>query len=264
MARQFPDPLVQARDFFLDNIFPARARIPSANRPLIAKPRFLTKSFVLAFVCATAWFLAAFCGLWQWSAEVPWNRLDIFSMGLLVLLLVWCFATAHFHREMFRSREIMREASGLTFDRLMWFWIDLFAAAQVLTFFDYGQWHLVPALHQPILQSVGLIVCTCGAAWLIWTDAYLSRQFLKGLNRRKMMCFGPYRFVRHPRYAGLIVCSVGIALTMASAIAWALAAGWILVNVQRVNLEEKHLHELFGAEYDSYSARTARFFPGVY
>jgi protein-S-isoprenylcysteine O-methyltransferase Ste14 len=47
-------------------------------------------------------------------------------------------------------------------------------------------------------------------------------------------------------------------------IAWALAIGWIWVNVRRVELEENHLRGLFGAEYDRYAARTARFFPGVY
>lgn len=152
----------------------------------------------------------------------------------------------------------------MTFDRLMFFWIDLFAAGEVLVFFDYGQWHLVPQLKQPLLQAFGLALCASGAAWLIWTDVYLSRQFTGNLSERKMMDKGPYRFVRHPRYAALIICTMAIALVMASAIAWVLAAGWIWVNVHRVSLEENHLRALFGAEYDAYAARTARFFPGVY
>ena len=263
MPRQAPDPFLQARDFFLDNVFPGRARIPAP--PHIAKPKpvFFTKSFVLTFLCGSLWFIAAFCGLWQWNSAVPWSQLDMFSVGLLFLLLVWCFATAHFHREMFQSREVMLEASGMTFDRLMFFWIDLFAAAEVLVFFDYGQWHLVPQLRQPLLQIPGLILCVAGTAWLVWTDAYLSRQF-RDLSDRKMMCRGPYRFVRHPRYAGLIICSVAFALAMASAVAWALAIGWVWVNVRRVQLEDNHLRGLFGREYDAYAARTARFFPGVY
>jgi protein-S-isoprenylcysteine O-methyltransferase Ste14 len=266
MPRQSPDLFFQAREFFQDNIFPGRSRVSTGKKPLIARPApaFLTKSFVFAFLCATVWFVAAFCGLWQWRSATPWSGLDIFSVTLLVLLLVWSFATAHFHREMFQSRDIMREASGVTFDRLMFFWIDLFAVAEVLVFFDYGQWHLVPQLRQPFLQIPGLALCIAGTAWLIWTDVYLSRQFRGGLGDRKVMDRGPYRFVRHPRYAGIIVCSVALALAMASVIAWALALGWIWVNVHRVNLEEDHLRGLFGAEYDRYAARTARFFPGVY
>jgi protein-S-isoprenylcysteine O-methyltransferase Ste14 len=262
MAHQH-DPFVQARDFFLDNIFPGRARVPAGRRP-ITRPAFLTKSFVLSFLCATAWFVTAFCGLWQWRSATPWSSLDVFSLTLLALLLIWSVATAHFHREMFQSREVMLEASGLNFDKLMFFWIDVFAVAEVLVFFDYGQWHIVPQLRQPYLQIPGLALCIAGTVWLIWTDIYLSKQFRGGLSDRKMMDKGPYYFVRHPRYAGLIMCSIAFALAMASVIAWVLAVGWIWVNARRVNLEENHLRGLFGAEYDRYAARTARFFPGVY
>jgi protein-S-isoprenylcysteine O-methyltransferase Ste14 len=258
MPRQNPDPFVQARDFFIDNFFPWKARVASPARPV-----FLTKSFLISLACATVWFVAAFFGLLQWNSENPWSQFDIFSVGLLVLLFVWSCATAHFHREMFTSREVMLEASGMTFDKLMFLWIDLFAAAEVLLFFDYGHWHLVPQLRNLGLQIPGLILCIFGTAWLVWTDAYLSRQF-RNLHRRQMMRFGPYRFVRHPRYAGLILCSIGISLALASAIGWALAIGWFFVNVQRVRLEEGHLRDLFGAEYEAYSSRTARFFPGVY
>ena len=266
MPHQFPDPLAQAREFFLDNIFPGRARIPARKKVVrpAAKPVVLTKSFWLTLSCGALWFGAAFCGLWQWNSAAPWRGLDVFSVGLVLLLGIWCIATTHFHREMFQSREIMLEASGMTFDKLMFFWIDLFAAAEVLVFFDYGQWHLAPVLRQSYLQIPGLILCAAGTAWLIWTDAYLSRQFRGGLSDRKMMSRGPYRFVRHPRYAGLIMCSIAFALAMASPIAWALAAGWVWVNVRRVQLEDEHLRGVFGKQYEDYSARTARFMPGIY
>jgi len=264
MTRQTEELIFQAREFFLQNIFPGRARVAADPGAKAARPAFLTKSFAFAFSCATLWFVAAFCGLWQWGSATPWSGLDVFSVGVLVLLLIFSCATAHFHREMFQSRDIMLEASGLNFDRLMFFWIDLFAAAEVLVFFDYGQLHVLPQLRQPYLQIPGLALCAAGLAWLIWTDIYLSRQFRGGLADRKMMTTGPYRFVRHPRYAGLILCSVAFALAMASVIAWVLAAGWICVNVHRVELEDGHLRGVFGAEYETYAARTARFLPGVY
>lgn len=263
MPRQSPDLFFQAREFFLDSFFPNRARSAPAKT---AKPKsvFLTKSFFLTISCGVAWFLAAMAGLVQWRSGNPLTQFDVFSVSLLILLLIWCVATTHFHREMFQSREVMLEASGMNFDRLMFFWIDVFAIAEVLVFFDYGQWHILPQLRMLYLQIPGLALCILGTAWLIWTDAYLSRQFRGDLARRKMMNQGPYRFVRHPRYAGLIVCSVALALAMASVIAWGLAILWIWVNVKRVGLEEKHLRRLFGEEYDRYTERTARFLPGIY
>jgi protein-S-isoprenylcysteine O-methyltransferase Ste14 len=268
MPRQSPDLFFQAREFFLENVFPKRpapgAASDRAKSAQATKQIFAAKSILLTLTCGFGWFAIALCGLWQWNSATPASQFDVFSVGLIALLAIWCVATTHFHREMFQSREVMLEASGMNFDRLMFFWIDLFAAAEVLVFFDYGQWHLVPQLRQPWLQIPGLALCVAGTAWLIWTDVYLSGQFRGGLADRKMMTRGPYRFVRHPRYAGLIVCSVAFALAMGSVIAWAVALGWIWVNVHRVGLEESHLRGLFGAEYDRYAARTARFIPGVY
>ena len=253
---------MQARDFFLDSFSQWRTRSAAATQPFTT-PVFLTKSFLVSLSCAGLWFLAAFFGLFQMNGAPTWSQFDVFSVGVLGLLLVWCCATAYFHREMFVSREVMLEASGMTFDKLMFFWIDLFAAIEVLLFFDYGHWHLVAQLRTLGLQVPGLILCVFGAAWLIWTDAYLSRQF-RNLHRRSMMCSGPYRFVRHPRYAGIMLSSIGISLALASVIGLALAVGWFVVNVKRVHLEDLHLRELFGAEYEAYAARTARFLPGIY
>ncbi len=264
MPRETRDLLFQTSEIFSGEIFRRRGRAAAEKKAGVRREGFFTKSLLLTFLCGTACLGIAICGLRQWHSAAPWSQLDIFSGGVMALATVWCLATAYFHRRMFQSREIMIEASGVTFDRLMFLWIDLFAAGEVLIFFEYGQWHLVPQLRQPFLQIPGLALCVAGLAWLIWTDIYLSRQFHDGLNKRKMMDRGPYRFVRHPRYAGLIVCSVAIALTMASAIAWLLAIGWIFVNVRRVDLEEGHLRQLFGKEYDRYAAHTARFVPGVY
>jgi protein-S-isoprenylcysteine O-methyltransferase len=269
MPRPSPDLLLQARDFFLDTVFHGRGREVRLERQKaastsVSQSLFVLKSVLLTLFFAAAWFSAAICGLVQWRSSTPWVQFDIFSVGLLILLAIWCLSTAHFHREMFVSREVMLEASGVNFDRLMFFWIDVFAVAEVLVFFDYGHWHLVPLLRQPYLQIPGLAICIAGTAWLVWTDLYLSQQFRGDLSDRKMMSHGPYRFVRHPRYAGLIICSVALALAMASVIAWALAVGWIWVNVKRVQLEEEHLRGLFGAEYDQYASRTSRFLPGIY
>jgi protein-S-isoprenylcysteine O-methyltransferase Ste14 len=201
--------------------------------------------------------------LWQWGLSQPWWRVDIFSGGLLLLLAIWSWGTVHFHRAIFFSPEVMREASGEVFDPLMFFWIDVFAIAWLSVFLDYGHWHIVPQLEQPALQITGLVLCIFCAFWLIWNDAYLSRQF-HDLRGRKVLTEGPYRFVRHPRYAALIVAAIAVSLALASILGWFLTIGWIWVNVKRVQLEEVHLRSLFGTEYDNYAARTSRFFPGIY
>jgi protein-S-isoprenylcysteine O-methyltransferase Ste14 len=75
---------------------------------------------------------------------------------------------------------------------------------------------------------------------------------------------GPYRFVRHPRYAALLVSRIAFALALASILVWIFALGWLWAILRRIGLEEAHTQELFGAEYGNYAATTRRLIPGVY
>ena len=228
-----------------------------------AKPRTGPNGVWGAILILIVYLAAAIACLWQWNSPQPLARLDIFSGGVIAFFVIWSIGTIHFHRAIFQSPEVMREASGEVFDPLMFVWIALFAAAELVVFLDYGHWRIVPILRQPALQSIGLILWAFAALWLLWTDAYLSRQF-QNLSGRKILTDGPYRFVRHPRYAALIVSSIAVSLALASVFAWVLAIGWLWVNLKRVELEEGHLRGLFGADYDSYASRTRRFFPGIY
>jgi protein-S-isoprenylcysteine O-methyltransferase len=234
------------------------------ENPAADKSQFLTKTFfgtlfMIGVGCATA-----LASLYQWNSAQPWARLDIFSGGVIAFGLIWAFGTMHFHRAIFRSREVMREAAGVTYDWQMFLWIDIFAVAEMGVFFEYGHWHLLPLLRQPILQGIGLALYCLSVLWLLWTDRHLSRVFQGKLSERKVMTDGPYRFVRHPRYAGLMALQFAFALAMGSVLAWGFAIGWIIVNKRRVRLEEVHLRKLFGAAYDKYCACTPRFIPGAY
>lgn len=220
--------------------------------------------FWLTLVFFGCYLLDALAGLRQWHSPHPWARLDVFSGGILLVGLVWAAAMMRFHRAIFRSREIMREASGLTYDPWMVRWIIIFAVADLAVFLDYGHWHLLPALEIPALQWLGLGLYFFGALWLIWVDRYLARQFSGDLTARWVMDRGPYRFLRHPRYAALILSRVAFALALASILAWVFALGWLWVNIRRIQLEEVHLKKIFGAEYDAYAARTARLIPGLW
>jgi protein-S-isoprenylcysteine O-methyltransferase Ste14 len=75
---------------------------------------------------------------------------------------------------------------------------------------------------------------------------------------------GPYRYVRHPMYAGAIVLFLCIPLALGSL--WALSPGGFLVVliVVRTYLEDRTLHrELEG--YDAYAQRVRyRLIPGIW
>ena len=71
---------------------------------------------------------------------------------------------------------------------------------------------------------------------------------------------GPYRFVRHPIYTGLIIFAV--ADVIGSASLWRAGAALLLVVLlnQKAKWEETRLIARF-AEYRKYAAATGRFFP---
>jgi protein-S-isoprenylcysteine O-methyltransferase Ste14 len=75
---------------------------------------------------------------------------------------------------------------------------------------------------------------------------------------------GIYRLIRHPSYVGLLVNSLGWALTFRSGVGVLLAAIMIVPVLARIRSEEALLLTHFGAEYDSYRSRTARLVPWVY
>jgi protein-S-isoprenylcysteine O-methyltransferase Ste14 len=75
---------------------------------------------------------------------------------------------------------------------------------------------------------------------------------------------GPYRFVRHPRYASAIAGKAAMALIFASLFGWLLMLAWGMLLLNKIALEEKHLRNLFGSNYESYAQTTARVIPGIY
>ena len=244
-----------------DSAFPRDGASLSPAGKCSSNQKFLVKAFATSLLFIVLYTAAALCCLRQWGSAHPWSRLDIFSGGFLAISLIWVYATMQFYRVIFRSREVLQEAVGTTYDSLMLFWIGVFGVAEISVYMDYGHWHFVRVLEQPVLQTIGLGIYLLSALWLIWTDRFLSRQFEGDLGNRKVLVDGPYAYVRHPRYAALIAARIAFALSMASILAWGFAIGWLWVNLERVRLEEAHLREVFGPEYDEYAARTGRFFP---
>ncbi|HPQ26526.1 MAG TPA: isoprenylcysteine carboxylmethyltransferase family protein [Gammaproteobacteria bacterium] len=74
---------------------------------------------------------------------------------------------------------------------------------------------------------------------------------------------GPYRWIRHPMYASLLLFMLGVALYRH---AWPNYLGLVLLGIAvfgKMHREETHLHTRF-EDYSDYVKRTHRLFPGIY
>ena len=118
------------------------------------------------------------------------------------------------------------------------------------------------------IRLVAVVVWLQGDALSKW--AAVSNRFYSRVVRiqkdrgHTVVTDGPYRYVRHPGYAGALVTGLATPVLLGSL--WALVAGGVLalLLVIRTELEDKTLHgELLG--YTEYARQTRyRLMPGVW
>jgi protein-S-isoprenylcysteine O-methyltransferase Ste14 len=107
-----------------------------------------------------------------------------------------------------------------------------------------------------------------GAALFAWARRVLRSNYSGHVSVKSgqtLVQNGPYRFIRHPAYAGYFMMALGISLGYSS-LAGLCAILLLLVPglVYRIRVEEKLLEAHFGQQFRQYAARTARFVPGIW
>jgi isoprenylcysteine carboxyl methyltransferase (ICMT) family protein YpbQ len=183
----------------------------------------MKKSFWITLAFSLGYLVLALASLVLWGTSHPWQRVDIFSGGYLVLRFLGSIHSLVSSRLVFNSKPVMREWWALESDQPAPRMVVLLMLADLAVLFDYGHWQLVAKLQQPLLQSLGLALYAAVAVWQMWTDAYLARYFSQQHSEAVPMDHGPYRYVRHPRYSAAIVAKVAFALALASILGWVLS-----------------------------------------
>jgi protein-S-isoprenylcysteine O-methyltransferase Ste14 len=121
------------------------------------------------------------------------------------------------------------------------------------------------AVHSPILGAVGAVVFACGIALAIWARINLGRNWGMPMTQKaepELVTSGPYRFVRHPIYSGLLIGLLGTALVtnLVGLILVAIMGGYFYYCA---SVEEKNLAATFPTAYPSYRTRTKMLIPFV-
>jgi protein-S-isoprenylcysteine O-methyltransferase Ste14 len=120
-------------------------------------------------------------------------------------------------------------------------------------------------LQEPLFV-LGLALMAAGVGVRQWAIVVLGRFFTADVRVRADQTVvegGPYRWVRHPSYSGLILFFVGLGLALSN---WASLATLALVPtaglVVRIHAEEKALLATLGDPYRRFAATRPRLFPG--
>ena len=113
----------------------------------------------------------------------------------------------------------------------------------------------------PILLCFLLMVA--GIFFQISAKVVLGRAFGIIAANRGVRILGPYRFLRHPMYAGYTMTHIGFLLAMPSPINAAFYAGALALQIVRIYREERVLMQ--DVSYRAFAARVRyRLLPGVF
>jgi protein-S-isoprenylcysteine O-methyltransferase Ste14 len=117
-------------------------------------------------------------------------------------------------------------------------------------------------------QLAGLVVCVLGYALLAW--AMTSNSFFSQIVRiqtdrgQTVITHGPYRYVRHPAYVGMILFELAMSVLLASWVSLLASGLCAILLILRTALEDRTLHaELTG--YVDYAGQVRyRLLPGIW
>ncbi|MGD8537366.1 MAG: isoprenylcysteine carboxylmethyltransferase family protein [Candidatus Aminicenantes bacterium] len=126
------------------------------------------------------------------------------------------------------------------------------------------QWTYVP-LGIKVLGFLGFIPAFLLVFWTMTQNRYLSEVVRIQEERGHKVCTtGPYRYIRHPMYMGVIIFVLCFPLALGSLMALILSVLIIVVFLIRTSLEDKTLHkELEG--YKEYAEKVRyKLIPGVW
>jgi len=126
---------------------------------------------------------------------------------------------------------------------------------------------VAPSLRIPVaVQVVGVIVMWMGLATRGWAVAALGGAFRTTVEvdpDQAVVTTGPYKWIRHPSYAGLLLILAGLGLAIGN---WLSAVACLALPlpalVWRIHVEEAELSRVLDGAYRAYQTRTARLIPG--
>lgn len=151
--------------------------------------------------------------------------------------------------------------------RIAVYLLQVFSLAIVLVapYSDHGN---VAAFDEgAVVRYFGLALFGLGFIVMNWAEASLGKQFSIQVTLQQghqLVTGGLYRYLRHPRYVGITVFNVGIALIYRSWLALVFVAVLAMVLLWRIHDEEQLMQQAFGAEWESYAKRSWRLMPFVY
>jgi protein-S-isoprenylcysteine O-methyltransferase Ste14 len=176
------------------------------------------------------------------------------SVPKIIVAAIWVAFWAFWGLSALRSKRGTRSWRGMPLRVLL-------AIAVILLFSFVHSGSL--DVHGTVLPVIGIVVVAGGFGFAVWARVHLGRNWGMPMTVKEepeLVTSGPYRFVRHPIYTGILTAVVGTALAinlLVLVVAVAVAAFFIY----SARVEERNLGAIFPIAYPAYRARTKMLIP---
>jgi len=115
---------------------------------------------------------------------------------------------------------------------------------------------------------IGLVFMWCGMGLRFWSFQTLGRYFtftVQTSHDQPVISAGPYRVIRHPSYAGILLALVGLGFMIDN---WASLVVLVVIAlcglIYRIIVEERALSQDLGGRYQSYASGRKRLIPFIW
>ncbi len=126
--------------------------------------------------------------------------------------------------------------------------------------------HFVLRPSGPALVVLGVALCIAGLMFAVWARLHLGRNWGTPMSLREgheLVTTGPYRFVRHPIYTGILLALLGSGL--AAGVVWfmffVVGCPFFVFSAWQ---EERLMVQQFPGAYPEYRKRTSALIPHVW
>ena len=131
----------------------------------------------------------------------------------------------------------------------------------------HALWQVHQSMANPgmVLGLTGAMLCVLGLGFAIWARVTLGRNWGMPMSRKanpELVTGGPYAYVRHPIYGGILIAMLGSAIggTVVWAIPLVVGAVYFVYSARN---EERLMLEQFPEQYPAYMRRTKMLLPFI-
>jgi protein-S-isoprenylcysteine O-methyltransferase Ste14 len=183
--------------------------------------------------------------------DTAWElALRLWGLLMLVWLVMW------FGAKRAKRRETFSERAGYSVFVLFGSW---------LLFRPPLEWlHSRVLPEEPAIWAVGLAITALGVGVAIWARLSLGGNWSGTVTLKtdhELVQKGPYRWIRHPIYTGILLAMVGTATIRGELVGW-IGTGMVLTGFYiKARREERFLSSEFGSSFQEHAKRTGMFLP---